>query len=463
MRILFASSEVYPYSKTGGLADVVGALPEALAALGHEVAVVSPWYKTLKADPPPLWIGDEWVPFDGGIAICGIGTLDKGGVKYLFVGHELFQRDSLYGYDDDVRRFALLTRAVPQAAARVGFVPEVVHANDWHTGYLPMLLEHGWHLPAGFPHKPSVFTIHNVQYQGHSGLDETLHWLRLPASLRDSYMNYFGSANAMQAALGFARRVTTVSPSYAAEIQRPEYGYGLDGTLRHIAHKLKGILNGIDTKLWDPATDPLIAKPYTATAPEGKLDNKRALCARFGLDPARPLLAAISRLVDQKGIDLLVGAIPGLLWQGWNLVILGTGERALEAAIHHHTASNPGRVASFIGYDETLAHLIYAGADALAIPSRFEPCGLTQMIAMRYGTLPVARATGGLKDTIAHDRTGFLFEHPNIEGLLWAAGVARGAYDAADHWRYMQQQAMAQDFSWARSAQAYAALYRELI
>lgn len=462
MRILFASSEVYPYSKTGGLADVVGALPEALAALGHEVAVVSPWYKTLKANPPPLWIGDEWVPFDGGVAICGIGTLDKGGVKYLFVGHDAFQRDSLYGYSDDVRRFALLTRAVPQAAARIGFSPDVIHANDWHTGYLPMLIEHGWHLPEGFPHTPTVFTIHNVQYQGYSGLDETLYWLRLPASLRESYMNYFGSANAMQAGLGFAHKVTTVSPTYANEIKRPEYGYGLDGTLRHIAHKLVGILNGIDTAIWNPADDPYIPQPYSASTLAQKDVNKQALCERFGLDSGKPIIGVVSRLADQKGIDLLVSAIPGLLWQDWNLMILGSGDRALERAIDHHTRHNPGRVASFIGYDETLAHLIYAGTDTLAIPSRFEPCGLTQMIAMRYGNIPIARATGGLVDTIAHDTTGFLFDHANAEGLLWAAGVARGAFEAKDHWRYMQTNAMAKDFSWETSAKAYAALYSEI-
>ncbi len=457
MRILLASSEVYPFSKTGGLADVAGGLPEALAALGHEVVVVSPWYKTLKATP--LWVGDEWVPFDGGVAVCGVGVVERGGVRYAFVGHEAFQRDSLYGYPDDAWRFCLFTRAVPQAAAHLGFVPEVVHANDWHTGYLPMVLTHGWHLPEGFPRRASVFTIHNAQYQGASGLEETLHWLRLPASLKDSYMNRFGVANAMQAALGFADVVTTVSPTYAEEVKTPQYGYGLDGTLRHISYKLVGILNGIDTDIWNPATDTALPQPYSLETLDDKQVNKRVLCERFNLDVNKPLLGVVSRLVDQKGLDVLIDAIPGLLWQDWNLIVLGSGDPALEAALHHHTAARPGRVASYIGYDEGLAHHVYAASDSLAVPSRFEPCGLTQMIAMRYGSPPVVRATGGLVDTVQHDRSGFLFEHATPEGLLWATGVARGAYQTADHWRYMMSEAMNEDFSWTASAQQYLNLY----
>ena len=461
MRILMASSEVYPFSKTGGLADVLGALPEALVKLGHEVLVVSPWYKTLK-EATPLWIGDVEVPFDGGATACGVGTYEKNGVRYVFVGNSAFERDSIYGYDDDVKRFCLFTRAVPQVSARVGFVPDVVHAHDWHTGYLPMVLEHGWHMPDGFAHKPTVFTIHNAQYQGLSGIEETLYWLRLPTSLTDSYMNYFGYANAMQAALGFAWHVTTVSPTYAEEIKGPEFGYGLDGSFRHISNKLTGILNGIDTGIWNPETDPNLPQTYTAKRLDKKLENKRALCERFNLDPSKPLIGVVSRLVDQKGIDTVIEATSELLWQDWSLIVLGSGATSLENDLHALTAANPGRMASYIGYDEGLAHHIYAAADALAIPSRFEPCGLTQMIAMRYGTLPIARATGGLVDTIDHDRTGFLYEHDRPEGFLWASGVARGAYAAQDHWRYMMSEAMSEDFTWESSAQTYIDLYKSL-
>ncbi len=462
MRILLASSEVYPFSKTGGLADVAGALPEALVKLGHEVLVVSPWYKTLKAKNPPLWIGDEWVPFDNHIETCGIGVLEQNGVTYGFVGHPYFQRDSLYGYSDDVKRFCLFTRAIPQLGARLNFVPDLIHANDWHTGYLPMLLEHGWHMPEGYVRKPSVFTIHNVQYQGNSSLDETLNWLRLPGFLRDSYMNYFGSANAMQAGLGFADKVTTVSPTYAEEIKTTTYGYGLDGTMRHISDKLSGIVNGIDTDIWNPATDRYITQTYTAKSLKKKDLNKQALCQRFKLDPSKPIIAVVSRLVDQKGIDVFIDAATELLWQDWNVFVLGSGEPALEAALSSLTARNPGRFASFIGYDETLAHLVYAGAESLAIPSRFEPCGLTQLIAMRYGNIPIARATGGLVDTISPSETGFLFEHLTVKGLLWATKVARDAFDNTSFWQKMMKNAMSKDFSWERSAKTYVDLYQSI-
>lgn len=461
MRVLFVSSEVFPYSKTGGLGDVAGALPKALARLGHEVLVVTPWYKTLRADPTPLWIGDISVPFDGGFSTCGVGTLERDDVRYAFVGHGDFQREALYGYDDDVRRFARFTRAIPQTAARMGFQPDIVHANDWHTGYLPLVLQRGWHLPLGFPGLQSVFTVHNVKYQGDSDLFATLHWLRLPAALASSYVNHFGQANAMQAGLGFAAWVTTVSPGYAEEVQRPEYGYGLDGTFRHIAGKFSGILNGLDTELWNPATDTHLKAPYDADCLERKLLNKEALAARFGLGD-HPLLGVVSRLVEQKGIDLVLAAVPELLLQGWNLAFLGAGEATQEQAVRRAMADHPGRVGGFIGYDETLAHQLYAGADALAVPSRFEPCGLSQMIAMRYGTLPIARATGGLEDTIRHGETGFLFEHADAGGLLWATGQAWRRFQNPPAWRHMMKEAMRQDFSWDASAAAYSALYERV-
>lgn len=462
MRVLFASSEVHPFSKTGGLADVAGALPRALAALGHEVLVVSPWYRYLRVDPAPLWIGDVDVPFAGGFEPVGVGTLERAGVRYAFVGHRDYQRESLYGYSDDVRRFCRLTRAVPQVASRVGFRPDVLHANDWHTAYLPMLMRFGWHLPDAFPGIPTVFTVHNVQHQGTSGLEETLWWLRLPGALAGDYMNHFGGANAMQAGLGFAARVTTVSPSYAAEIQRPEYGYGLDGTFRHVRGRLVGILNGLDTTEWDPASDPLLPRPFGASDPSGKAASRQALRQRLGLPEAPPVLGVVSRLAEQKGIDLLLAAGDRLVRQGWSLALLGTGDPGLERALAELAARHPGRVGALVGYDEALAHLIYAGADALAVPSRFEPCGLSQMIAMRYGTLPVARDTGGLHDTIEHEVTGFLFQHANPEGLLAAAATAHGAY-GGPRWTRMMGEAMRRDFGWERSAKRYEEVYRAVV
>lgn len=462
MRVLFPSAEVAPFSKTGGLGDVAGALPQALAALGHEVLVVTPWYRTLAADPPPLWIGDVDAPFAGGFEAVGVGTLERDGVRYAFVGHDDFRRDTLYGYPDDVRRFARFVRAVPQVAERLGFLPDVVHLHDWHTAHLPMILANGWHLPSGFPGLPSVFTVHNVQHQGVWDLEETLWWLRVPGALRGSYLNHFGRANAMQAGVGFATRVTTVSPSYAEEIQRPEYGYGLDGTFRSLASKLVGILNGIDTAAWDPAHDPNLSAPFDADAVAGKAAAARALRARLDLADGFPILAVVSRFAEQKGIDLVLDATERLLAQGWSLCVLGTGDRALEAEARRQMAHHRGRVSGFVGYHEGLAHQVYAGADAIAIPSRFEPCGLSQMIAMRYGTIPIVRATGGLRDTVEHERTGFVFEHASTDGLAWAAGEAIRAY-GTPAWAAMQRDGMRQDWSWQRSAKRYEALYASVL
>jgi starch synthase len=457
MRILFVSAEVVPFSKTGGLADVAGALPQALVARGHEVLVVSPWYRTLKGSP--LWIGDVAVPFDGAMSSAGVGTLERDGVRYAFVGHADFDRDALYGYADDARRFGRFTRAVPSVAERVDFVPDIVHANDWHSGYLPLLLDHGWHLPPGFPGLPSVFTVHNVQYQGGSDLEATVYWLRLPLSAAEGYMNHFGRANAMQAAAGHAWRVTTVSPSYADEIRTPEFGYGLDGTFAHLGTKLVGILNGIDTEVWDPRSDATLSQRFDRTSLDGKALAREELCRDFGLDPQRPLLGLVSRFAEQKGIDLLLEASDTLIDQGWSLLLLGSGEPELERWTRELFRSRPGRVSGSVGFDEALAHRIYAGCDALAIPSRFEPCGLSQLIAMRYGTLPIARATGGLRDTIDHGRTGFLFEHATAEGMRWAGGEAIARF-GTPAWRAMMETAMDQDFSWNTSAEQYEALYR---
>ncbi|MFA5550954.1 MAG: glycogen/starch synthase, partial [Trueperaceae bacterium] len=333
MRILFPSAEVAPYSKTGGLGDVAAALPRALARMGHDVLVVTPWYQSVRSEPAPYWIGDVQVPFDGGFEPVGIGTLESSGVRYAFVGHPDFGRDNLYGYSDDVRRFARFARAVPQVAARLGFAPDVLHAHDWHTGHLPLLLARGWHLPPGFPHLPSVFTVHNVQFQGEAAMSDTLRWLRLGASEARSYLDHFGRANAMQAGVGFATRVTTVSPTYAGELQQPEFGFTLDGTFRAVAGKMVGILNGIDDVVWNPRTDPHIRARYHVHELAGKAACKEDLVNLFGLDGERPLLGVISRFAEQKGIDLVVAAAERLLALGWNLLFLGTGDPGLEASV----------------------------------------------------------------------------------------------------------------------------------
>lgn len=462
MRILFPSAEVAPYSKTGGLGDVTAALPRALARLGHEVLVVTPWYQTIRSQPDPYWIGDVDVPFAGGFESVGVGTLEANGVRFAFVGHPDFARSQLYGYPDDVKRFARFSRAVPQVAHRLGFLPDVVHAHDWHTGYLPMLLARGWHLPPRFAYLPSVFTVHNVQFQGEWAMDETLHWLRLGQDARRSYLDHFGAANAMQAGAGFASRVTTVSSTYAQELQSPEYGFTLDGTFRAVAGKLSGILNGIDDTVWNPATDPHLRARYSRGNLNGKAECKLDLAREFGLTEQRPLLAVISRFAEQKGIDLVLAAGHNLVDMGWNLLFLGTGDQTIEDGVRALSRARPREVAAVIGYDEALSHRIYAAADALAVPSRFEPCGLTQMISMRYGTVPIVRATGGLRDTVEHARTGFVFEHPTAEGLLWAADQALQAYGTPT-WHKVQQAGMLKDLSWERSARLYADLYASVL
>ena len=462
MRILYAASEVYPFSKTGGLADVAGALPGQLASLGHEVVVVTPWYAGLQARP--YWIGDVSVPFDGRFVSAGIGTLEKDGVSYAFVGHPDFSRERLYGYPDDVRRFSLFTRAIPQAAERLGFKPDLVHVNDWHSACLPLVLNQGWHLPEGFSGLPSLLTIHNVQYQGESGLDETTWWLRLPREARDSWLNRLGGANALQAGLGAATRVNTVSPSYAREIQQPTYGYGLDASLREVARqgRLSGILNGLDTNVWNPATDAALPRPFTAAdCGSGKEQAKQLLCRRFRLDPDRPLIGAVSRLADQKGMDIMLAAVPELLRQGWSIFVLGSGDPVLEEAFSG-LAMSEEQLAARIGFDEQLAHLAYAASDLFLMPSRFEPCGLSQMIAMRYGSLPLARRTGGLADSIEHLKTGFLFDDSSSDSLLAAAGLAAGMYGTAG-FAAMQQSAMARDFSWEAAARRYGELYSVIL
>lgn len=462
MRILFAASEVYPFSKTGGLADVSGALPAALVRLGHEVLVVSPWYADLNGSP--YWIGDIQVPFDGRFETAGVGTYEQDGVRYAFVGNPAFSRSQLYGYPDDTRRFSLFTRAIPQAAERVGFLPDLVHVNDWHAACLPLLLQLGWHLPEGMQDLPSLLTVHNVQFQGEAGLGEAIWWLRLPLAARDSWLNRLGGANALQAGLGHSTHVNTVSPNYAREIVTAEFGHGLDDSFRKVAEqgRFSGILNGLDLAVWNPAGDSHLPRPYSDTDfRRGKRAAKQALCRRFGLDPDRPLLAAVSRLADQKGMDLLIAAADRLVDQGWSLFVLGSGDEQLEDSLRQLAAAGP-HVAAWLGFDESLAHLTYAAADVLAIPSRFEPCGLNQMIAMRYGTLPLARATGGLLDTIDHLRTGFLFEHGTDSSLLDAAKLARELY-AGPGFETMQRAALAQDFSWEASARRYSELYSVIV
>ncbi|WP_027460058.1 glycogen synthase [Deinococcus murrayi] len=443
MRVLHVAAEVYPYSRSGGLGDVLAALPAAQARQGAEVTVLSPWYGALSGTPPEVWRGD--LP---GVGPVRVGELRMGGVHFLFLGLPAFDRSGLY-HPDDVERFCAFGRAALPALAALGVRSDVLHGHDWQAG-LAVAHAHlaGWR---------TAFTIHNLQYQGRWNLAEARAWTGLPEwAFSSEGVEFHGDLNLMKAGLTFADHVTTVSPTYAQEITTPEYGEGLDGLLVRLTRegRLTGILNGLDQERWNPATDPEVV-PFGD--PAGKAPNRERLRAEFGLDAA-PVLGVVSRLAEQKGMDLLLMSLPELV-QEWNVVVLGGGDPLLTAALTgwgYHP-----RVRFVAGMNEALAHRIYAGADAFAMPSRFEPCGLSQMIALRYGTLPVVRATGGLVDTVPHD-VGFFFTPPSPPALSAACAEARRALDDRAGWEARMERAMSLDFGWESPARHSLELYERL-
>jgi starch synthase len=479
MHILHVASEVAPYSKTGGLADVLGALPRALAALGHEVTVVTPRYRSV--DPERFGLARRLrglaTPLGGDTVPVGIYEGQASStprVRVFLVDHKpSFDRDGLYGdaggdYADNARRFALLGAAALALAAEFGAWPDVVHGHDWQSGPAMLYARRRW---SDLRPPRSVFTLHNLAFQGlfpERVIDE----LGLPRDVYtpDGY-EYYGQVSFLKAGLALADRLTTVSPSYAREIQTPEHGLGMDGLLRARAAVLSGILNGADYDVWDPSKDVQLPATYSADALAGKRTCKAALQRELGL-PERadvPLCGSISRLTDQKGFDLVLGALPELLARGAELqyVVLGSGDPALEQEFRELAARHQKRLAVRIGYDERLAHRIEAGCDLYVMPSKFEPCGLNQLYSMRYGTPPIVRATGGLDDTVidfdarTRSGTGFKLERYETGALVDAWQRALSAYHS-DDFLPLVKRAMAQDFSWTRAAHAYDRLYRSL-
>lgn len=452
VRLLYVASEVHPFSKTGGLADVAGALTAAIARRGHQVTVVSPWYATLggEAPRPVATLNDPRLP-----EAVRVGRVSRGGVEHLFLGMRAFERDRPYGFDDDVERFARFCVAVPLAAAVVGARPDVVHLNDWQTGLVAPILRLT-PVPPSVAGARTVYSIHNLQYQGRWNPWEVLAWTGLPArTVHPDALEFWGDASCAKAGIVFADQVATVSPTYAREIQTPEFGFGLDGALR--AHRPLGILNGIDTAEWDPAADPHLARPYADL--DGKRAAREALARELGFSGERPILGMVSRLADQKGVDLLLGALPAVA-RGWDLAVLGAGEPAYEGTLEGIARLAPGRAHLRARFDEPFAHRLYAGADALAMPSRFEPCGLAQMIAMRYGTLPVVRRTGGLADTVPESR-GYGFDAPEPRALEAALDRARLEWGTAA-WAARARAGMAADFGWGPAVDEHLRLYARL-
>lgn len=444
MKIAFVAAEAFPLIKVGGLADVVGSLPLALQPLGHQVTVFLPWYKKLWAPP----VGEVRFSFAGLEERVPLGELEIPGARVVLVGLSEFYRDEVYGYPDDLERFLRFNVAVSHLLREF----DLVHLHDWHTGFLALLGR------LGAFSAPTVFTIHNLAYQGKGHPPLFFHWTGLPGEhYYGSGLEHNGGINLMKCGLYNAHALTTVSPTYAREIMTPQFGEGLEGVLHERSHKLKGILNGIDTHYWNPSTDPLLPAPYSDQDLSGKTTCKQQLLMELGL-PQRPTLGIVSRLVEQKGMDLVMQLLPEYLFRA-NLVVLGSGDPTLEEAFGQAAQTFRGGMAYMNGYNEPMAHRIYAGVDALLMPSRFEPCGLSQLIAMRYGTLPIAHAVGGLADTIQHGKTGFLFTGASRSPM--ARGVEAWLEQPAPE--NLAQKAMQQDFSWTRPAREYHALYREIV
>jgi starch synthase len=477
LRVLFVASEVTPFRKTGGLADVVGALPKALAERGMDVRVVMPLYGGVRWDELERLDGSLVVPMYTGPVRSGVrmGRLPGSRVRIYFIEHlRFFDRNYLYGppgeaYNDNLERFSFFSRASLELCKAIGFFPDILHAHDWQTALVPVYantVEWGQLLHGA----ASVFTIHNLAYQGvfaPGGLFITgLGW----EHLNSHEFEHFGALNLMKAALAHSTKLTTVSPTYCREIQTSTFGYGLDGVLAARSGDLTGILNGIDTNEWDPEVDRHLPARYSRSDMANKAECKAALQRELGLpvEPRIPLFAVIGRLTHQKGYDVLAHCMQDLLEWNLQMVLLGTGDADAEHYFGELSWHRPEKFRAVIGFNDPLAHRIEAGSDFFIMPSRFEPCGLNQMYSLRYGTVPIVRRTGGLADTVENydesrdQGTGFCFDDLTVEGLRNTIGWALSTYhDRPEHFRHLQSRGMERDFSWARAAEAYEAVYLE--
>lgn len=466
MKVLFVTPEALPFVKTGGLGDVAYALPAALASLGADVRILLPGYPAVLDGLPGARTVAELAGLPGQASSARLlfGTIEGGARVYAIDCASLYARpgNPYLGPDgsdwpDNYRRFGALGRVAADWPVP-DWRPEIVHGNDWQSGLAPAYLAlAGGHRPA------TVFTIHNLAFQGLFPPPVMAELALPPASFSVQGLEYYGKVGFLKAGLWYADKLTTVSPTYAEEIQSEPLGFGLQGLLRGRAGDLVGILNGVDTAVWDPAADIHLKVHYDADRLDGKARAKEALCQELGLDDAPgPLAVAVTRLTEQKGMDLVLAALPAFLAAGGQLAILGTGEAALETAFAEAARAAPGRIAVRIGYDEPLAHRLQGGGDLVLVPSRFEPCGLTQMYGLRYGTLPLVRRTGGLADTVIDGETGFVFGPATAEAFVGAWRRAVDAFADPLLWREMQRRAMRVDVSWHGSAERYLALYRSL-
>lgn len=475
MQIVFASAECAPFVKTGGLGDVAGSLPSALVRAGAEVIVMVPKYATIKDEYKAQMehFADFYVSLAWRNEYCGLEKLEHDGVTYMFIDNErYFARDYPYGFFDDGERFAFFSKAITESLQHLpaGFECDILHCNDWQTALAPVFLREFYQGLPLYDRVKTVFSIHNVAFQGQFSdtvMEDILGVAHIPAAASQLRCDAC-SINYMLGALRYADAITTVSPTYASEIQTPEFGEGLDGVLRERSYALQGILNGIDVAGFDPATDKRIAANYTVEDRSGKAVCKAKLQEELGLEVRddRPLMVMVTRLTRQKGMDLVMYALDRILAGGVQVAVLGTGDRDYEDGLRYFQDKYPGTMAARIEFDPALSQRMYAAADMFLMPSKFEPCGLSQIIAMRYGTLPIVRETGGLKDTVqpynefTGEGTGFSFS--NFNGDEMGDAVFRAArlfWDNRDAWNQLVTQAMSQDFSWTRSADKYLDLY----
>lgn len=484
MRIAHLSAEVSPFAKTGGLGDVVGALPIAQAELGHDVTVWMPLYRQVRQELQRRGIAPEWVtaPFfvEVGFARYEVGLLRTAlpGSKvplYLLGCDRFFDRPQLYdtdihGRDDGLLRYSVFVRATMEAMRRLHLVPDLLNAHDWHTAMAPMAIAWDHPLDWHFDRTATALTIHNLAYQGVYDRSDFVNLNLPPAALPELFWR--GGVNLMKGGLLAAGAITAVSPRYAFEITTLEGGFGLDAVVRQRAGDLVGIVNGIDTKVWDPASDPKIPHHYDRNDLSGKRENRRTLLTMAGMDADNGglVIGVVGRLVEQKGYDLLFPVLEELIRDGNRFVLLGSGEPRLEAQVRAASLRHRGRFWGFVGFDDTLAHLIEAGSDAFLMPSRFEPCGLNQLYSLAYGTPPIVRRVGGLVDTVvgydgrnAESATGFGFDDAYPEALRETIRWVNRCHQDAELWTRLMRNGMAQDFSWHRSAARYDEVYHRLL
>lgn len=470
MKVLFASSEAYPFAKSGGLADVAGALPKALRRRLVGCRVVMPLYGSIPYElrEKMQFICSITVTVAWRRQYCGIFEAHVDGVIYYFIDNQYyFKRDGLYGHYDDAERFAFFSRAVLEIIPYIDFKPDIIHCNDWQTAMVPVFLNEFYRADPFFSEIKTVFTIHNIQYQGKYGMELYSDVLGLPYG-RESIVEYDGCVNLMKGAIQCADKITTVSPTYAREILDPYYSFGLDGILKQFTYKLTGIVNGIDDDVYNPQTDPVIYKNYSVDDISGKAYNKECLQKDMGLNvsPNTPVIGMVTRLVKHKGLDLVKCVFEELLRADIQFVILGSGEWEFETFFYEMAQRYKGKVGLKLGFDANLAQKIYAGADMFLMPSKSEPCGLAQLVALRYGTIPIVRETGGLNDTITDSESGvgngFTFANYNaheMENTVWRAV---GGYADREGWDVLRHRAMRCDNSWSASATAYINLYKEI-